>query len=76
MTSMMSLVRIVDFPSFFSGNIPSWPSYGVYISQLIKCASQMSPLDAVRKTTTVTGLSSEATGNFVRSSIRHMRISI
>ena len=33
--------HIINFP-FVSGNIPYSPSYGVYISQLIRCASRSS----------------------------------
>ena len=40
-------VQIVNFP-FLSSNIPSGPSYGVYISQLIRCARLTMLLDDLR----------------------------
>ena len=36
---------IVNFPGFFDGNVPQRPSYGVYISQLIRFARASSHVD-------------------------------
>ena len=44
MINVMTLIGIVNFP-FLDGNVPRRPSYGVYISQLIRFARVCSHVD-------------------------------
>ena len=44
MINVMTLILIVDF-SFLDGDVPRRPSYGVYISQVIRFARVCSHVD-------------------------------
>ena len=44
MINVMTLILIVNFP-FLDGDVPRRPSYGVYISQLIRFARVCSHVD-------------------------------
>ena len=45
MTDAMTLILILRFFSFLDGDVPRRPSYGVYISQLIRFARVCSHVD-------------------------------
>ena len=56
MTNAMSLILALSISRFLDGDDPRVPSYGVYISQLIRFArmsSQLADLSSYNKTLTV-----------------------